>query len=232
MEFTFQDKKYSFPSSLNQITLKQKIDFHNQYGNDLMNRFKELYDYDDEGNIVGVIDETEKNILEMESACKNFSFFTGIPLEVVQKEMKFNQIANIYFSCIEQITNQEQEIGLNEHYVYENEHWYVSSPFISFDSEMTFGEIINAKQILKTFSDLGESNWSALVQLATIFLRKKDEEFSESFLNPNSERLKLMENLPLDIALGVGFFLQSSMIIWKKTTQSSNKNQEVVPDQT
>jgi len=58
------------------------------------------------------------------------------------------------------------------------------------------------------------------LNLSAIYLRKKGEEYDESFLYEGSDRLELMKQLPMDIALAVGFFLSSSMNLYINHFQS------------
>ena len=68
--------------------------------------------------------------------------------------------------------------------------------------------------------ELGAGNWDVIPYLASIYLRKDGEKFEESWLSEGSERLELMNDLPMDIAVAVAFFLQNSMSLYLKTFPS------------
>ena len=102
--------------------------------------------------------------------------------------------------------------------MWNNEIWKIEQPKLSYESKITFNELIVAKQIVKQMQDLSLGNWVAMVHLAVIFLKKENEVFEESWLASKSKRLEMMYDLPMDIALSIGFFLQTSMNLYTKTS--------------
>lgn len=234
MKFKFQNKIYNFPTSLNQITLRQKIDYENQYGKELdqiysqivgeeiLNQAKEkgvsaeqILKDENKLTLVQELDLTEHKI---DLAYKNFSFFSGISLEEARR-INIDKVLNIYYACFEQL--YKQEFKLEDKYLWNNEYWYIESSELSHTSTTTFNEFVTAKQIVKNFYDLGEGKWDSLPFLCAIFLRKEGEKFEENMIIEDSERVQLMYNLPLDIALSVAFFLSISMSIYMKDLQYS-----------
>lgn len=238
MKFLFQNKTYNFPTSLSQITLKQKIDYENTYGKELDEKYKKIVGEDIINQAVknGVTVEQllkEENKLTplmeldltehvIETACKNFSFFSEISLDEV-KNINIDQMLNVYYSCFHQLYNEDRK--LENRYLWKGEYWYIEKPELSHTSNTTFNEFITAKQIVKNSYELGEGKWESLPFLCAIFLRKEGESFNENMIIEGSERLKLMYELPLDIALGVAFFLSNSMSIYTKGLQFSPKTQ-------
>ncbi|TWP28442.1 hypothetical protein ETU09_05825 [Apibacter muscae] len=241
MKFRFKDKTFSFPSTLSEITLGQKIEYENKYGKELDNKYKKIIgeealnksskkniDNDaslEKEKVLTPIQELELTELQIDIACKNFSFFTGIPLEDV-KNINIDQVLNVYYSCFEQL-NKEEDMKLEDKYLWNNEYWYLNDYKTNHTSDTTFNEFITAKQIVKNFYDLGEGKWDSLPYLCAIFLRKEGESFDEKLIVENSERIKLMYGLPLNIALSVAFFLSVSMIIYMNRLVYSMQQQEV-----
>jgi len=69
--------------------------------------------------------------------------------------------------------------------------------------------------------DLGSGKWESMLRLCAIYLRKKGEEYKEEFLYEDSERLLLMQQLPMNIAMQVGFFLTGTMNFYLNTSKFS-----------
>jgi hypothetical protein len=218
MEFLFQNKKHNFPSSTSDITLGQRIEFANLYEKDILQKQKEIQS----SEIVDEIDLTE-NFLDM--ACKSFAYFASIDLDDALK-IPINQILNVYDNCLKLILTEQEEVELTNEFVWKNEVWVLGNTNLGYESEMTFNEFLSSKQIVKSMFDLGNGHWDALPYLCTIYLRKENEEFQESWMIEGSERIELMKSLPLDIALQVGFFLKSSMSMFLQTFQSLEAVQE------
>lgn len=221
MKFIFDHKTYNFPTSLRDITLKQRIEFDHLYGKEILSKQKEVLESKD---------ELESTMFQMDVACKNFSFFSGIELEEVRK-LPMNQVLSVYQACFEQIAKEEQELTLQQRFEWKDELWDLEAPELNHESKMTFNEFVTAKQIVKTMHDMGSGQWDALPSLCAIFLRKVDEPFDEKFISGSTDRTDEMMDLPLDIALSVGFFLRISMSTYSRITQSSSndRKQEKVP---
>ena len=208
MKFEVEGKKYNFPASLRDITLGQRIDFYNRFGKDHEKENERIKDIED---------EFEKNIestaLGIKMAVDSFSFFTDLDIELIKEKFDLNQILNVYYTSTQLINEQEKAVKLESEYVWNNELWYIEYPTVTAQSKFTFNEFITAKETIRQLKLVSESDFTALHYLACVFLRKKDEAFNDDFLNPQSERFKLMRELPMDIALGVGFFLTNSIQI-------------------
>lgn len=205
MTFNYKGKEYKYPNTLTDITLGQRIQFDELYGHALKKQ--------DDG-----IDEVAQTML---FAVQSFSFFTGIPLDEVKENIDLGQVMNVYNVSLTMLLGEESEIQLRDVYEFNGEEWHIASPSLTPDSKMTFNEFVTSKEIVRQMEQLGKGRWHSLPYLCAIYLRKKDEPFDESKL---PERLELMKNLPLDIALAVGFFLTDSMNIFLKSLLSS-KNQ-------
>lgn len=206
MKFKFQKKEYNFPTSLSDITLKQRIDFNDLYGKEMMEKQKELDPVDEVAMV--------ENHLEM--ACKAVSFFSGIPLEDTFK-IPMNQILNVYEHCLKSLLDQQDEMELAVEFFWNDAIWILEQPELNYQSEMSFNEFLTSKQIVKSMADVGNGQWEALPYLCAIFLKKENEAFDEGWMTEGNERMELMKSLPLDIALQVGFFLKSSMNLFLKT---------------
>ena len=164
-------------------------------------------------------------LLTFSVAAMNFSFFSGIPLEEVEQNIAVDDVLNIYYSCFYQLFQQEEELELQPEYLWNDEFWKLESPELTFESKITFNEFITSKQIVKQMSELASGHWESLPYLACVYLKREDESFEEKWLAPGSERMEMMLDLPMDIAVAVAFFLQSSMSMYLKTLASSQEEE-------
>lgn len=211
MDFYHDNKKYFIPESLSQITLKQRQDFELLFGKELNKDFDDVLNPDNK-------DEVEEiRILEyrIDLACKSVSFFSGIPLDKI-RNTRLDKVMSIYEACLHPIFFKSDEVELEEKYFFDNELWVIQAPELNYDSGITFNEVILGKQIVNEIKNFSAGYWDALQRLAAIYFRKIDaegnvEKFDEKWMTEGSDRLKLMETLPMDIALHVAFFLTSSM---------------------
>ena len=220
MKFIYKDSEYEVPTSLSQIKLRQKIEFDNLYGEKIEALKNEVFG--DENKEVSDLDSM---LLTFSVAAMNFSFFTGIPLEEVEKNIAVDDVLNIYYSCFYQLFQQEDELEIQPEYLWNDEFWKLESPELTFESKITFNEFITSKQIVKQMSELASGHWESLPYLACVYLKREDESFEEKWLAPGSERMEMMLDLPMDIAVAVAFFLQSSMSMYLKTLASSQEEE-------
>lgn len=221
MRFLINDQEVSFPTSLAEITLGQRIQFYNQYGKDLDDMLTSILEIKDE-------DERELELVQFhaEKMFANVAFFAGTTPEALKESEFIDGIANIYHSCTKVLMEDEASQELQPEYIWNQEVWEIHPPELKHGSPMKFGEFIDAKQIIKNMMDLGKGRWETLVALCAIYLRKKDEAYKEEFMYEGSERQTMMMNLPMDIALAVGFFLSLSQNMLVNTLLFSVNQQE------
>lgn len=216
MKIFINGQEKNIPTSLSQITLQQRIDFQNIHGNELDEMAK---------SIVEMKDETEKELetiqFQLEKMYRSISFFADVAIEALKEYENVDQIANIYYSTLSVLFEDESKMELKREYVWNNEVWILHEPELKGNSNMTFGEFIDSKQIIRDMVELGKGRWEHLLPLCAIYLRKKDEPYDEQFIQEGSERIELFKSLPLDIALAVGFFLTASMSIYINSFQYS-----------
>jgi hypothetical protein len=216
MDFKFKGKKYSLPVTLNQITVRQKIEFDRLYRDKINEMYANTFKLDDQGELEEM-DEIEASLFKVNVAVMNISFFTGIPLEEVENEMSVDDVMNLYYSCIHQMYEEQENIELQETYLFKDQLWFIEPPYLTNESKTTFNQLVTSKQVIKQMQELSAGKYEAIPYLAAIYLRKEDEEFQEDWLNEGAERLEMMYDLPMDIANAIAFFLQNSMGSYLKT---------------
>lgn len=224
MQITHNGKKYNIPASLGEIQLKQVIAFQDKYGKEL----------DEMQKSVDKDDELANFEITMDIACKSVSFFSGIPLEEIYKT-NLDQVASIYINVLSPLFAPVSERQLQKEYLFKDEFWTIESPELTFNNSMSFNEMILGKEIANDLQKFAIGKYEAMQKLCSIYFRKVDidekiEKFDESFVAEDSERMRIMEEIPMDIVLDIAFFLQSSMSIWMKHSQSlENQKEEKVP---
>jgi hypothetical protein len=218
MQVIINDKPITFPSSLSDVTLGQRIDFHKEHGNLLEKMLESIGKIEDQD-----LKEIELLGFQFERMFRTFAFFAGTSVEAIKESEFIDQVAQIYNTSLAMIFNEEAGMEQKNEFEFKGTTWYLHPAELKPGDKMKFGEVIEAKQIVKDMLDLGHGRWEAALRLCAIYLRKKDEEFSEEFLYDDSERMKLMRELPMDIALQVGFFLKNSLSLYQGILMSSKR---------
>lgn len=218
MRIKINENIVEIPNSLAEITLGQRIAFHKQYGKLLEERLKDALDLPE-----GILRDLQVQEYHDDCAMYFFAFFTESSLDTVKQDVPAEIVLAVYYSVFINLIKEENSIELRSNYQWNGEEWFLQSPVLTGSNPMTFGEFIDAKQILKDLVDDQGSRWEFLLKACCIFLRRKGESYDQTFIEEGSDRLKLMESLPMDIALEVGFFLISSIGSFKSITQSSTQ---------
>lgn len=200
MQIRVNDKLINIPTSLADITLGERIQFYNEYGKDLDEEVNRINTMEE-----GPLKDLEWSFFHMDTACKTFSFFTGIDLAVIRQAESLTTIMQVY-NIVKACLLEEPELEATTTFNWRGEIWEIQPPILQADSTITFGEFIDSKQILQDMYELGAGKWDSLLRLCAIYLRKQGEVYEKTFALDNSPRLELMKSLPMDIALQVGFF--------------------------
>lgn len=170
----------------------------------------------------GIDKELEITQFHLEQMFKTMSFFTGFSEESLKESEFIDKIAAIYYASVAALHGDEDNFEMQHEFNWNNELWTIAHPELKHGDKMKFGELLDAKQTIQNMADLGKNRWECMMPLAAIFLRRKDEAYEESFLYEGSDRLKMMENLPMNIAMCIGFFLTGSLSLYTEISQSSH----------
>lgn len=224
MIITIEGNKYKIPSSISEITLWQRIEFDKKYGIALREQLKKILEIKNE-----MSKELDFSVYHMDLACKTLSFFANIPLDVIQNTA-INEVLTLYHHTMktlsEDVDFRNDDFKLEHEFSWNDETWTIAAPELKYDSTLTFGELLDAKQWIKNLWELGEEKWEALLMLACVYFRKKGERYHEELAYENGERCQLLKKLPLSIALHVGFFLSVTTNFYMKTLRSSVETEE------
>jgi hypothetical protein len=224
MRVFINDKEVVFPSSLSEYTLGQRIAFHNEHGAILDKMLESILKMEDDE-----IKEIEIIGFQMEKMFRSFAFFAGTTVEAIKESKFIDDVASVYYSCLAVLFDEEEKLELCRTFTWKEETWELSVPELKHGDKMKFGEFIDAKQVVKDMSDLGHGKWEAMLHLCAIYLRKKGEPYQQEFLYEGSERMEMMKELPMDIALQVGFFLTGTMNFYMNTSKFSEKQRSKEP---
>lgn len=194
------------PSSLSEVTLGQRIAFQEKYGAELDKMAHSISDMPE-----SIEKDLEKMQYYFESAIRTFAFYTNTTVEAIRESSFVDDIQVIYESCIAVMAQEEEDAEPKGSFIWNDQEWVIESPELRQDSRMSFGELIDAKQIVKDMADLGKGKWESMLPLCAIYLRKKNEPYKEEFAYEDSDRRELMKSLPMSIAIHVGFFLISTI---------------------
>jgi len=220
MRILVNDKEVVFPSSLSEYKLGQRIAFHQEHGVLLDKMLESIQAMEDE-----MQKELEMVNYQLEKMFRTFAFFAGCTLEAVKEDKFIDDVSNIYHSCLAVLFEEEKNMDLQRSFAWKDEEWVIAAPELKHGDRMKFGEFIDAKQTVKDMADLGMGKWEAMLPICAIYLRKKDEPYKQEFTYEGSDRMELMKELPMNIAMQVGFFLSSTMNFYINTL-TSLKNQE------
>lgn len=206
------DTEVNLPSSLSEITLGQRIEYHDKHGRTLDKMLDSIVAMEE-----GIEKELEMVEFQFEKMCRTFAFFANVTVEAVKESKYLDDIAKIYYSSLAVLIEDEKNLPLQRTFAWNDEVWEIPEPVLKHGDKMKFGEFVESKQIVKDLSDLGAGNWEIMLRLCVIYLRKKGEAYQEEFLYDDSDRLRLMRTLPMDMAMQVGFFLMSLVNFYLNT---------------
>lgn len=216
MTITLNDKEIFLPSSLSEFTLGQRIDFHNLYGRELDDQLAELQKTpDNDDRAIEMMD------FYFDRMCKVFSFFAGTTPEAVKESDFVDDIAMICASQLLPLFEEPSFDELKRQFHWAGSDWFIDDPQLKMGDPMAFGEFIDSKQLVKNSIDSEVGRWECLLALCAVYLRKQGEAYQKEFIYPGSERMKLLGDLPMEIAHQVGFFLSSTRITCRNISRYS-----------
>lgn len=216
MRIIINGQEKNVPSSLSEITLWQRIQFQEEHGHLLEKMAESITAMQD-----GPDKELETIHFHFEKMFRTVAFFTGIDVEVIKESEFIDELAEIYYSTAAVIFEEEKDIQIQPEYEFAGELWEIQPPELTNGSKMTFGELVDSKQIVKDMIELGKGRWGYMLQLCAIFFRKKGESYSKEFVYEGSDRMELLKSLPMDKAIAVGFFLTGTLNFYLNTLMFS-----------
>lgn len=224
MQFIVDNIAHEIPLNLPDITLGRFVNYYDAYGRDLDNELKELMakDYKNEGYSDDEL-ELHKEIILDDHLDKEgvawISFWTEKSKEQITKSLSIVPLLNQYRTLRAMLNETEaQEKTIPFEVTWRGDAWSVQDYKVNASSLMDFNEIITSKEIIRQVNSVGKGRWDALPYLCAVFFRKNGEAFNDQFVIEDGERMKIINELPLEYALKVSFFLKSCVSIWRSTS--------------
>lgn len=200
------------PQHLSEITLEQVVDFYNLYGRELDRRYKAILDMPEDSD-----ERADAYMLySYDSAMQHYSFYTGEALdELIMLDDADKLVEANKAMCQWEI--ETPRIFTDEVFEFAGWHWRIVPP-VTVGKELTYAEFETVTDIALIFSDLQDGRIEALYELCAGYLRKLDAdghpEPSEATYDEVAERVELMKQLPVNIALTVKLFVEQSIAIY------------------
>jgi hypothetical protein len=212
VQITLNGAVHSLPSRLSEITVRQQLEYSRLHGEAIAQQVQAVEAIKNERH-----KELERNVLIIEVSERFISFFAGIPLDQLRIMADVRSCVTVYSDCIDAMQAEEDEhrnsASFPDVITFDNEVWHISTPELTPASAMTLNEFVHAKEIVRNLYEAGNGKWESLPYLCAVYMRHKDEPFSEALVADGSPRLEQMKALPLDVALRVAFFLTSTINI-------------------
>lgn len=219
MQIEVNGEVKNIPSDLSQVTLGQFIKWSDEYGKALDAGLGHILEADYEDEMYREFDIESHIDKEALSWC---SFFTGCDFFEIQKSKEASELIDNY--RIIRMLLKQSEINAVDFPVFiewNAEKWVIQDFRVDPKSPMDFNEIVTSKEAMRQLMMVGKGKWDSLLYLCAMFLRKEGEPFKDEFIHEGSDRLQLMESLPMTYALNVAFFLNSCVSTWASTSASS-----------
>jgi hypothetical protein len=199
--------------------LHRFIDFQNQYGNELeteMQRILHESEHNGSEEHEQQLEEELELLLDKE-AVSWLTYWSGHDFFELYDQCNENIVPLLFqYRLLRQLLkNNDNEATFPYTTKWNGDTWVIPDHEMTPENEMSFNEIITSKEIMRMLSTVDGGKWLSLRYLSAVFFRKEGELFTDKLVYEKGERLKLLDELPLSIALDVAFFLISSMSLWR-----------------
>lgn len=226
MTITINGAEHNVPSDVSQIPLGRFAGWYSSYGKQLDDELDAILASEQEQfeKEIGLQLHLDKEAISWYSFFTGFNFFESYDYDLTDILIQYRILRDLIKDSEQACRQYPRTVDWN------GEPWVIQDYHITPGSKMSFDEIISSKEVTRQIQKLGMGRWDALVYLCCMFLRKEGEPYKAELIDPESERYKLMEQLPLDYALAVAFFLSSSINTFR-TLLVSSENQQAEPTQ-
>jgi hypothetical protein len=165
MQLLINDTTVNLPTSPDEVTLGQRMAFYTQHGRTLDEMLNSILQLEEEAQ------EVEFMAWQAERMYCVFSFFSGIDVEVLRACDYQDELVTLYFSFLQGVFD---EAAAKPPFLFSGDEWQLPSPEVKQGSAMTFGEFIDAKQVIQDIAASGGGKVDILHPLTAIFLKKKE----------------------------------------------------------
>lgn len=164
MQLLINDTTITLPTTPHDVTLGERIDFYEMHGKALEVLLESILTMEEEAQ------EVEFMAWHTERMYCLFSFFSGVPVEVLRVSAYQDELATIYFSFLKDVFDDTEAAAP---FQFEGAEWFLYEPVLRQGGPITFGEFIDAKQSMQDVAASGGSKMDHLHPLCAVFLKKK-----------------------------------------------------------
>ncbi|MCZ2085368.1 MAG: hypothetical protein LC112_13960 [Flavobacteriales bacterium] len=217
MLLTINGTLHNVPSDISEVTVGKFAEYYDKYGRALDEELVAIFE-----------NQTDQDLLELDlqqhidkEALSWYTFFTGYNF-FESKDIELTDVLiqyRILRTLLKESETKSRDFPHDADWM--DAKWRIQDFRVQPGSTMTFNEVITSKEVVRQITKLGKGKWDALIYLCCIFFRKVDEPFADELTS--GERFKLIEQLPLNYAMSVAFFLNSSIRIFRQHLVSSTK---------
>lgn len=202
MNVKIQNITIDIPSHVSDITLRKRIEYDVQYGDEINDAIKELTANDKKDE-----DESKAALSEIyiDRAQKTLSFFGEIDLEQVQK-MEIGDVIKLYELHLKSLIELPNDPTETNSFLVNEKLYWLPEPSLFPGTLTTFNEFITAKEITRNMNSSSSEKLTAIAYLGVIFFRLFDDKFTESDLDDSKQNLEAIFDLPLTDAMQIAIF--------------------------
>lgn len=213
MQIKINETLCNIPSDLSEITLSQFVSYYDKYGRNLDARLKEIIEHEYADDFDREFDLSRH---EDQEAIAWISFFSGFTLDQLSSEEAV-PLVTLYRKIRFLLMESEQESYVLPHtFEWQEQNWEIKDYKVTPTSNFEFNELITPKEVMRQVYSIGKGKWDGLPYLCCVFLRKIGESYTEQLIISTGERMKLFQELPMNHAMKVAFFLTVSVSIWSR----------------
>lgn len=224
MTFTYDEVEYTLPDELADITLEEHVEWNTTYGAELAARRLEAMKEPDE-----LRRDLELHLILIDEAVHAISHYTTIPLEDVQDNIEVGQVLAAYIATQLVIAQEATTVDVQDSYNWGGHVWVIYAPDISMDDDLEFEDFKAVKNLAEAVLKLADGDWSQMYAICAAYFRHESEPFDREYIVPGHARYELMKTLPMDMALAVAQFIQSTLSIF--TQMISDHYYDEVPSE-
>lgn len=152
MKIIVNGKPVTFPSSLSELTLGQRIDFYNLYGRDLDKRGKRLSEMED-----GLDKDFARDELEEDTMIQTTCFFINCTPEALKESEFLDTAAAIYYSSLSLLLSDDMALIPEREFAWKGEQWIIQAPQFKPES-ISLNEFATAKRLMNDLRMFSKGN--------------------------------------------------------------------------
>lgn len=196
------DIEITLPGHVAEITLRTRIGYDVQYGNEIDEAIKDILNDKDMPKEDAELALSEIYIAR---AQQTLAYFGNLELAIVEA-IPIGDVLKLYETHLKALIELPNETtGTNSFLINEKLYW-LPDPVLLPSSTFTFNEFITAKEITRNMSGACSEKLTAIAYLGVIFLRPMDDKFTESDLDEAETKLDTIMDLALPEAMQIAIF--------------------------